>query len=108
VRGVAEYITNHVSDGAGLNGRVSIPGTGRIHFSPRRPKQFWCPPSLLSNGYREIERRGCEAYHSHPSTTEVMNFGAVPPLPHMPSWTLTKLIMHRDSFIGGSGLGTTI
>jgi hypothetical protein len=33
-----------------------------------------------------VNRPGCEADHSPPSSVEVKNGGAIPPLPHMPSW----------------------
>jgi hypothetical protein len=36
---------------------VRVPGGSRIVFSPRRPERFWGPPSLLSNGYRELFSR---------------------------------------------------
>jgi hypothetical protein len=35
----------------------------------------------ISNG---VKRRGREADHSHPSSAEVKNGGAVTPLPHSP------------------------
>jgi hypothetical protein len=40
-----------------------------------------------------VKRTGSEADRSPPSSAEVKNGGAVPPLPHMPS--LTK---HKDNF----------
>jgi hypothetical protein len=36
--------------------------------------------------FLEIKRPGHEADHSPPSVAEVKNCGAIPPLPHMPSW----------------------
>jgi hypothetical protein len=33
-----------------------------------------------------VKRPGREADHSLPSSAEVKNGGATPPLPHMPSW----------------------
>jgi hypothetical protein len=35
-----------------------------------------------------VKRLECEANHSHPSSAEVKNGGAIPPLPHMSSETL--------------------
>jgi hypothetical protein len=40
-----------------------------------------------------------EPDHSPPSTTEVKNGGALPPLPHTSSWLNDSFIKHRDSFI---------
>jgi hypothetical protein len=47
------------------------------------PYSVWNPPSLLSNGYRGfgVKRPGREADHSPPSSAEVRNGGAIPPLP---------------------------
>jgi hypothetical protein len=44
-----------IATGYGLDGRrvgVRVPVEAGFFFSPRRPDQFWSPPSLLSNGYR--------------------------------------------------------
>jgi hypothetical protein len=44
-----------VGTGYGLDVRgvgVRVPVGSRIFSSPRRPDQFWDPPSLLSNGHR--------------------------------------------------------
>jgi hypothetical protein len=51
---------------------------------------------LLTQG---VKRPGCEADHSPPSSAEVKNGGAIPPLPHMSSWDNVKLIKQRDNFI---------
>jgi hypothetical protein len=43
--------------GYGLNDRgvgVRIPEGSRIFSSPRRPDRLWGPPSLLSDGYKEL------------------------------------------------------
>jgi hypothetical protein len=49
--------------GYGLDDRgvgVRVPVGSRTFSSPRRPDRLWGPPSLsiLSNGYRELFRRG--------------------------------------------------
>jgi hypothetical protein len=45
-----------------------------------------------------VKRPGREADHSPPSSAEVMNDGAILPLPHMPSWHSAQLINHMDNF----------
>jgi hypothetical protein len=46
-----------IATGYGLRDRgvgVRVPVGSKVFFSPRRPDRLWGPPSLLSNGYREI------------------------------------------------------
>jgi hypothetical protein len=74
----------------GLDGRVSILGRGkRFFFTPERPDLLW-NPSSLSIGYRGCspggKRQGREADHPSPSSAEVKNDGAIPPLHHTSSW----------------------
>jgi hypothetical protein len=41
--------------GYGLDDWDSIPGKGKRFFSTlQRPDLLWCPPSLLSKGYRKF------------------------------------------------------
>jgi hypothetical protein len=68
-----------------MEGWGSIPGRGEIFSSSQRPDRDWDLPSLLFNGYRDIKQPGSEADHSPPSSSEVKNGGAIPPLPHMSS-----------------------
>jgi hypothetical protein len=43
----------------GLDGRGSIPGTGKRFFSTQqRPDRPWGPPNPLSNGWRALFPRG--------------------------------------------------
>jgi hypothetical protein len=70
---------------------------GRPGFDSRQYKIFLFstasrptlgPPSLLSNGYLGafspgVKRQGDEADHSPPSSAEVKEGGAIPPLPHI-------------------------
>jgi hypothetical protein len=37
-------------------------------------------------------------YYSPPSSFEVKNVGAIPPLPHMSSWYSAEMLKHRDNF----------
>jgi hypothetical protein len=75
-----------------LDGGGSIPGRGKIFFSyPQCPDWQWGPLNLVSNGLRwlffnGIERQGIEADHSPPSSAELKNGGAIPPLPHTSPW----------------------
>jgi hypothetical protein len=69
-----------IATGYGLDGRgvgIRVPVGARIFSSPRRPDGFWGPPSLLSNGYRElsvgVKRPGREADHSPLTTADVKN-----------------------------------
>jgi hypothetical protein len=62
----------------------------RFFSTPQSPGRLWGPLSLLSNGYRGalfpgVKRLGREADHSPPSSSEVKNGGAVPPLPYLSS-----------------------
>jgi hypothetical protein len=80
----------------GLNGRgagVRVPVGARIFFSQLRPHQFWGPPSLLSNEYREalspwVKRPGREADHLPPASAEVRNtwIHCYTSHPHVPSY----------------------
>jgi hypothetical protein len=47
-----------ITMGYGLDGPGSIPGSVRFLSSPQRPDRLWGPPSLLSNGYRQLLPRG--------------------------------------------------
>jgi hypothetical protein len=73
-------------DGLMLDGRGSIPSTGKAFFSiPQRPDRFWNQLSLLFNGYRGtlslgVKRPVRETDHSPPTNAVVKNGGAIPPL----------------------------
>jgi hypothetical protein len=62
-------------------------GSASSFYSSQCPDRLWGPSSLLSNGYRSsipgINRPGREADRSSPSSPEVNESGAIPPLPHM-------------------------
>jgi hypothetical protein len=45
-----------------------------------------------------VKRPGCETGHSPPSSAEVENPSAVPPLPQTFSWRYASSIIHRDNF----------
>jgi hypothetical protein len=81
-----------IATGYGMDGLCSIPGSARFLSSPERPDQPWGPPSLLPIQWVPgalspgVKRKGREAGHSPPSSAEVKNGGAIPPVPNMPSW----------------------
>jgi hypothetical protein len=60
---------------------------------PTQPPIWWVP-GALSTG---VKRLGHEADHSSPSSADVKNGGAVPPLPHMFSWHCVSFIKQRDN-----------
>jgi hypothetical protein len=79
-----------VAMGYGVDGRGSNPGRDKILYSAAsRPTlgPIQSPIQLvlgvLSSG---LKWPGCEADHSPPSSAEVQNVGAIPPLPHTSSW----------------------
>jgi hypothetical protein len=79
-----------IAMGYRLDVRGLIPGRGKRFLStPPYPERLWVPPSLsiiprtLSAG---LKRSGREADHSPPSSTEVKNGGATPPVSHTSSW----------------------
>jgi hypothetical protein len=86
---VVGIATGYWLDDRGVGVRVPI---GSRITSSRRPDRLWCPPSLLSNGYRGAlytggKAAGREAYHSPPDSAEVKeNVDLIHPLPHTPSW----------------------
>jgi hypothetical protein len=72
--------------GYGMDRQGSTLGRVKRFFSsPQRPDRLWGAPSLLSSGYRGrfsgCKRPEREADDSPPSSSEIKNGGAVPPLP---------------------------
>jgi hypothetical protein len=87
-----------------IDRRGSTPGRSQIFLfstvsrpalGPTQPPFRWVPRAISPR----VKRLGREADHSPPSSAEVNNDGAIPPLPHMSSWHSDKLIKHRDYFI---------
>jgi hypothetical protein len=73
-------------------GMGSFPGMKKKFFSfPERLDRLWVPPRLQFqfNGYGGsfpgVNHPGYEADHSPPSSAEIKNGGAIPPLLHMSS-----------------------
>jgi hypothetical protein len=71
---VVYIATGYGPDDRGVG--VRVPVGSRIFSSPRRPGQFWCSLSLLSNGYRGlfprgVKRQGRKTNHSPPASAEV-------------------------------------
>jgi hypothetical protein len=62
--------------GYGLDGPGTIPGRAGFFSSPQSPNRLWSSPS-----HPGVKWPGHEADHSSPSSAEVKNGGAVPPLP---------------------------
>jgi hypothetical protein len=60
----------------------------RPTLGPRQPHIQWVP-GAVSPG---VKRLGREADHSPPSSAEVKNGGAIPPLSHMSSWYSAYLL----------------
>jgi hypothetical protein len=69
-----------------MEGWSSILGSGkRFFFAPQRPDRLWVPFSFIANGYpgaisKGVKRLGREADDSPPSSSEVKNDRAIPPL----------------------------
>jgi hypothetical protein len=86
-----------------LHGWRSIASRGKRFFSfPQFQDWLWVPPSHLSNGNQElfpgIMRPRHEADRSPPSSAEVKNSGAIPPLTHASSWHGPFFSLHPLSF----------
>jgi hypothetical protein len=90
-----------IATGYGLQGRHSIPGSGKIFLlfrecrpalGPIQPFIQWVPGTV----YPGVKRSKCEAHLSLPSSAEVKNGRAITPLPHTSSWHGAYLIKHRD------------
>jgi hypothetical protein len=76
-----------IATGYGVGYSCSVTGRDKIFvFIPQRLDRLWGPPSLLCSGYRGVKRPKSEADHSHASSAEVKNDGAIPPLHHTSSW----------------------
>jgi hypothetical protein len=93
--------TGYVLDGRRVG--IQVPVGSRFVSSPQRLDRLWGPSSLLFNGHQGIfspggRTTGREADHLPPSSAEVKNDGAIPPLRHMPSWRGASLAKHSDKF----------
>jgi hypothetical protein len=86
------------SVGMAMVGVRFLEGARVYFFSQQRPDRLWGRPSLLSSGYRGVKRPECEAGHFSLSSAEVKKGGAIPPLPHMFSCRVARLIEHRENF----------
>jgi hypothetical protein len=68
-----------IATGYGLHGRGLIPDRG----SGAHPASYTMDNAGFFPG---VKRPGSESDNSPPSSAEVKNDGAIPPLPHMSSW----------------------
>jgi hypothetical protein len=88
--------------GYGLDGPGSIPGSTRFSLLLGVQTDSGAHPvcyAMRTEGFSPgVRWQGGEAVHSPPSSTEVKKFGAIPPLPHIPSWHSAEIIKHRDNF----------
>jgi hypothetical protein len=90
-----------IASGYRLDSRGLIPGRGKrfsvFHSvqtgSGTHPASYTMFTWALSMG---VKWPGREADHSPPSSAEVKNGGAIPPLPHKSSWHSVLLIKHRE------------
>jgi hypothetical protein len=95
----AEYLHTYVHTGS----RGWIPGRGKRFFllrnvqtgSGAQPASYTRAPGAPSSG---IRRLGREADRSSPPSVEVKNGGAIPPLPHVSSWSGAYLMKLMDNF----------
>jgi hypothetical protein len=62
------------------------PGRGEIFLLSTSSKPVLGPTQPPIEWVPVVERLGCLADHSPPSSAEVKNGGAIPPLPHKSSW----------------------
>jgi hypothetical protein len=78
-----------IATGYRVDGWGSIHGRGKKFFPTLQHPDWLCgPPSLLSNGdwglfTWGVKWLGHEADYSPPSSAEIKNVGAIPPLPHI-------------------------
>jgi hypothetical protein len=80
-----------ITIGYALDGRSSISGRGkRFDSIPQRQDRLWGHPASYPTSTRGLsrwlKRSESEADNSPPSSPDVKNCGAVPPLPHRTSW----------------------
>jgi hypothetical protein len=73
-----------------LDGQGSVPRRdGSFLYSTSRPPPGLGRPATCPTGYKapfpRVKRPRCEADHSPPSSTEVKNYEAIPPLLHTSS-----------------------
>jgi hypothetical protein len=80
--------------GYGLDGRSSIPGSGKeISLLRTQPASY----PMVTRGSLPWGK-AAEGYRSPRPTAEFRSGGAIPPLPHTSLWSVSKLIKHRDNF----------
>jgi len=82
--------------------RVQFPAGALMFSLPLSPEQFWCPPSLLSNGTGDscpgVKQPRHEVNHSPLCSVKVKNVWNYVSISYygLMAWCLVK---HRDNFI---------
>jgi hypothetical protein len=90
--GVSTGWTDRVRFGSRI--RAFIFTASRPALGSTQPRIKW----VLGAHSSGVKRPDHETVHSHPSSAEAKNGGAVPPLLHTSSW-LGALIKHGDNYI---------
>jgi hypothetical protein len=103
VRSTSRDSSVSITTGYGLDGRRSILGKGEIFLfstASRAAQGSAQPPIQWVSGAVSpgVKRPGREADNSPPSSADVKNCGAIPPLHHTHSWHSVYLIKHINKF----------
>jgi hypothetical protein len=77
-------------EGGERSALVSLTSGKVPRYSAKSPNRIWSPISFISNAYGAlspgVKQQRREVHHLPPYNVDVKNGGAIPPLPHIPSW----------------------